>query len=135
LVAGIVGEPAQDQVETILRRNGTSISALNLAEVIDVLVRVRHHRPDVVRERVDLLVAAGLEVEPVWLRVTWIATSLRAKHYHRDRVPVSTADCMCIATAIALETDLATTERALALVAHAAGVDVIALPDSNGELP
>jgi predicted nucleic acid-binding protein len=78
---------------------------------------------------------AGLEVEPVWLRVMWLATSLRAEHYHRTTASVSLADCICIATAITLETDLATTDPALAHVARAAGVDVIPLPDSAGVIP
>jgi predicted nucleic acid-binding protein len=65
----------------------------------------------------------------------WLATSLRAEHYHRGRVPVSLADCICVATAITLQTDLATTDPAQAAVARAAGVEVIALPDSEGRLP
>lgn len=123
------------QVDAILRRRGTAISAMNLAEVVDILIRRHGHEADVVRDKVDLLIAAGLEVEPLWLRVMWLATSLRSEHYHRTRSPVSLADCMCVATAISLETDLATTDPALASVARAAGVAVIALPDSNGHLP
>lgn len=137
MVAGLVDEPAKGAVEEILRgRRGTaSISATNLAEVVDSLVRTRGHEVDVVRERIELLMVAGLEVEPVWLRVMWLATSLRAEHYHRERTPVSLADCICIATAITLEADLATTDPALAAVARATGVEVIALPDSGGRLP
>ena len=74
-------------------------------------------------------------MEPVWLRVMWLATSLRADHYHRTRAAVSLADCICVATAISLDTDLATTDSALAAVARAAGVEVIALPDSAGVIP
>ena len=88
-----------------------------------------------VREKVELLMVAGLEVEPVWLRVMWLATRLRAEHYHRSRAPVSLADCICVATAIALQTDLATTDPALASVARAAGVEVIPVPDSEGRMP
>ncbi len=111
------------------------MSAVNLAEAVDALVRVHAIEAEVVRDKIDLLMVAGLEVEPVWLRVTWLATSLRAGNYHRSRAAVSLADCVCIATAITLETDLATTDRALASVARNAGVAVIALPDSSGTLP
>lgn len=116
-------------------RPASSISATNLAEVVDSLVRVRGHDPETVRERIHVLMVAGLEVEPVWLRVTWLATSLRAARYHRTRSAISLADCVCIATAITLETDLATTDPALAEVARNAGVTVVALPDSTGTLP
>jgi PIN domain nuclease of toxin-antitoxin system len=123
------------QVDAILRRPGTAISAMNLAEVVDIVTRRHGHEEDVVRDKVDLLIAVGLEVEPVWLRVMWLATSLRTEHYHRTRSAVSLADCICVATAISLETDLATTDPALAYLARAAGVAVIALPDSNGREP
>lgn len=103
--------------------------------MIDHLVRVRGNDPDTVRDRIHLLMVAGLEVEPVWMRAVWLATSLRSRHYHRTRSAVSLADCICIATALALETDLATTDPALARVARDAGLSVIALPDSNGQLP
>jgi predicted nucleic acid-binding protein len=82
-----------------------------------------------------LLIAKGLEVEPVWMRVMWLATSLRAEHHHREITPISLADCICIATAVTLETDLATVDPPQARVARAAGVEVIALPDSTGVLP
>jgi PIN domain nuclease of toxin-antitoxin system len=136
LVAELLGEPARPDVDAILRKpQQTSISAVNLAEVVDTLVRGRGHDAADVREKIELLLVAGLEVEPVWLRVMWLATSLRAEHYRRDTAAVSLADCICIATAITLETDLATTDPALARVARAAGVDVIALPDSMGKRP
>jgi predicted nucleic acid-binding protein len=135
-VARFVGEPATAQVDELLRNAApASISALNLAEVVDILVRVRGHDRDIVREKVDLLIAAGLQVEPIWLREMWLATSLRADHYHRTRSPVSIADCVCVATAISLGTDLATTDHALADMARSSGVAVIALPDSDGRVP
>jgi predicted nucleic acid-binding protein len=81
------------------------------------------------------MMVGGLEVEPVWLRVTWLAAALRTEHYHRERAPVSLADCICVATAISLGTDLATTDPALAAVARAAGVVVVPLPDSAGVAP
>jgi PIN domain nuclease of toxin-antitoxin system len=131
----LTDEPARSQVEELLHHRPSSISAMNLAEVVDIVTRRQGHDAEVVRDKIDLLIAAGLEVEPVWLRVMWLATSLRTKHFHRTQSSVSLADCMCVATAISLETDLATTDPALANVARAAGVVVIALPDSNGREP
>lgn len=135
-MAALIDEPARPVVESLLRKQPPpSISAVNLSEAIDTLVRGRGHPEEVVRERIDLLMIGGLEVEPVWVRVARLAASLRAQHYHREKAAVSLADCMCLATAMALETDLATTDPALARMARQAGVAVIALPDSTGKVP
>ena len=132
----LLDEPARPAVEQMFRaRPAPVISAINLAEVGDKLVRVRGHDAETVRDRINLLLVAGLEVEPVWLRVTWLASSLRAAHYHRTRSAISLADCFCLATAVTLETDLATADASLAEVARNAGVAVTALPDSTGQLP
>lgn len=79
--------------------------------------------------------ASGMEVEPVWLRIARSAASIRARQYHRVRAPISHADAICLATAKALDTDLATSDRALTEVAAAIGVEIVALPDSDGRRP
>ncbi|MGI8928273.1 MAG: PIN domain-containing protein [Candidatus Limnocylindrales bacterium] len=136
LVALLIDEPARPAVESLLRRRPPpSISAVNLGEVIDSLVRGHGHHEELVRDRIDLLMVGGLEIEPVWLGGARLAASLRVQHYRRARSAVSMADCFCLATAIALETDLATTDPALAQMARAVGVAVVALPDSTGTLP
>ena len=122
-------------MEALLRGAQVSISATNLAEVIDQLVRVRGHLLESVHHQIDMLMIGGLEVEPVWLRVIWLATSLRAENYRRATAALSMPDCVCIATAMVLGTDVATTDPALARVARDAGVAVVALPDSNGQRP
>jgi PIN domain nuclease of toxin-antitoxin system len=135
-VAALAGEPAGPEVETILRRRpGPSISAVNLAEVNDILLRVIGRDPDTVHDRLDWLFAGGLAVEPAWVPVCRLAASLRARHYHRTDMPLSLADCFCLATAMTLETDLATTDPDLARLARDVGVAVVALPDSTGHRP
>lgn len=135
-MAALAGEPAGPEVETILRRRPAPvISAVNLAEVNDTLVRVIGREPDTVRDRLDWLIVGGLEVEPVWVPVARLAASLRAQHYHRTDMPLSLADCFCLATAMILETDLATTDPDLAALARNLGVGVIGLPDSTGRRP
>ena len=132
----MAGESAGPEVETILRRRpGPSISAVNLAELTDTLVRVIGRDPDAVRDRLDWLIAGGLQVEPAWVPVGRLAASLRAQHYHRTDMPLSLADCFCLATAMTLETDLATTDPDLAALARNLGVGVIGLPDSTGRRP
>jgi uncharacterized protein with PIN domain len=136
LVAFLTGEPAGSQVEALLRhRPPPSISAVNLVEAIEVLVRIRGRDEDAVRDRVDWLIAGGLEIEPVGLRVARSAAAIRARHYHRVRAPISHADAVCVATAQALGSALATSDAAVAAVARALGVAVIALPDSMGRVP
>jgi PIN domain nuclease of toxin-antitoxin system len=136
LVAALAGEPAGEEVDAILRRRPPpSISAVNLAEVVDTLVRVMGRDPGAVRDSLDWLIVGGLEVEPVWLRVARLAASLRVQHYHRAEMPLSLADCFCLATAMTLESDLATTDPDLARLARDMSVDVIGLPDSTGRRP
>lgn len=108
---------------------------MNVAEVIDRLVRIGGRRADDVNDAIDLLIVGGLEIEPFWLPHSRTAAAIRAQHYHRQRSPLSLADCACIATAISLDTDLATTDALLAQEARDAGVDVIPLPNSSGKIP
>ncbi len=136
LVAFLLDETARAEVEGILRRfPPPSISAVNLAEVIDRLVRVDGRLIEDVNDRINLLMVGGLEVEPVWVPTARLAASLRAQYYHRASSPLALGDCVCMATAIALKTDLATSDRALAKMARDAGVAVLALQDSTGTRP
>jgi PIN domain nuclease of toxin-antitoxin system len=136
LVGALGNQPARVEVEALLRRRPPpSISAVNLAEVINWLIRVGGHSEEEVRDRIDWLIVGGLEIEPAWLFDARRAAVLRARHYHRERRPVSLADCVCIATALRLSTDLATTDPALAELARDVGLQVISLPDSTGTRP
>lgn len=136
LVGALVGEPAAKEAAPILRhRPPPAISAVNLAEAIDTLVRVMGRDPASVRDSVDWLIAAGLQVEPVWTPLARSAATLRARHYHRTSMPLSMADCICLATAVSLSAALATTDPHLAALARELGVEVIALPDSTGARP
>ena len=60
LVAALVGEAARAAVEPLIP--GGAVAAPNLAEVLDVCVRVHGNAEEVVRERVRWLMAGGLEV-------------------------------------------------------------------------
>ena len=93
-----------------------------------------HDEPEV-RNRISLVIAGGMEVEPAWLADARRAGSLRARHHHRESANLSLADCFCLATAIRLEAAVATADPALAHAARAEGVDVIPLPDTSGHRP
>ena len=136
LIGALGGEPSRSEVEELLRRRPPpSISASNLAEVVDNSIRKGGASPVEVRTRINLLIAGGMEIEPVWLPTARLAGQLRAEHYHRSETPVSVADCVCLATAIRLGAALATTDPALATVARGVGVEVIPLPNSRGARP
>ena len=136
LIALLSGEAARAEVQDLLhRRPPPAISAVNLEEVIDHLVRIKGASPEIANDAIDLLIVSGLEVHAFWLPNSRQTASLRAAHYDRRKSAISLADCACLATAIALKTDLATSDPALAAAARAEGVPVIALPNSVGVRP
>ena len=129
LIAFVLDEPARAVVADLLRkRPPPSISAVNLEEVIDQLVRVRGRDIDEVNDAVDLLIVGGLDVQPFWLPNARRSAALRPAFYDRATSALSLADCACLATAVALKTDLATSDGPLARAARAVGVNVIELP-------
>ena len=71
-----------------------------MAEVIDVLVRGHGNPLDAVRERLDWLMASGLEVRVVDRSIGLLAGELRARFYHRQHRPLSLADCIALAAAL-----------------------------------
>lgn len=136
-MALLIGEPAAGQVVALLRdrEDRAAISAANVGEVIDVLVRLRSRTFAEVAEKLDWLVAGGLEVVAVDESVGRMAGRIRADHYDRRRRPISLADCIALATARALDEPLATSDPALIEVARLEGAMVAGLPDSRGRLP
>jgi PIN domain nuclease of toxin-antitoxin system len=137
LVAAIANEPAGAEVDRLMRtpESRCCISPANLAEVIDRLARVHGFELEEIRHRVDLFEPASLDVVPIDKAIGRRAGELRARHYHRERSAVSLGDCLALATAIALSEPLATPDPALASMARAEGVEVVALPDSQGRRP
>jgi PIN domain nuclease of toxin-antitoxin system len=137
LVAFLADETAAGAVEAILRdsKDEAAIGAANIAEAIDVLVRVHGHPLDAVDERVGWLLVSPLTVIDADERIGRLAGRLRATHYDRKERPISLGDCLCLATALATGHRIATADSALAAVAHAEGVELIGLPDSGGRLP
>jgi PIN domain nuclease of toxin-antitoxin system len=137
VIALLRDEPAADEVDAILRgRDGiASISAVALAEVVDVLVRTGRRRVDEVSLLVDTMFAAGLEVVPVDEEIGRLAGILRSRHWNRDRRPVSIVDCTVLATGMIAQEPIATGDAALIDAARAEGHPAIALLDSRGRRP
>jgi predicted nucleic acid-binding protein len=135
LIALLRDEPAADDVETILRRGEAAMSAVNLAEALDVLQRV----DGVDRARLDELtgplVRESIPLLAVDERTARDGAEVRARRYHRTRAPLSLADCLLVAAASATDAAIATADRPLAGAARAEDVDVVELPDARGRRP
>lgn len=133
LVAFVRGEPAADEVADALRSGRAAVAAVNVAEVIDVLVRrigLPEHDVDVAIGRLLAL----LEVRPVDAAMARRAGAVRARRYERTASPLSLADCHCVAAAGADDVVLSS-DALLLRAAEAEGVAVHGLPDSRGRRP
>lgn len=133
LIAALVGERARVDVEPLLPAG--VVCAPNLAEVVDVCVRVHGNAERIVRERLGWLITGGLEVAALDAAVALDAGGLRAKHYRRRHCEVSQGDCFALALAKRRGLGLATADPDLAAVARAEDVELVGLPDSRGKRP
>jgi len=94
VVALLVGESAADEVAALLKRADTScyLSTANLAEVVDVLVRLGGNPPERVEEKLDWLIAGGLRLVDVTDHLARRAGRIRSEYYHRTHShPTSTS--------------------------------------------
>lgn len=130
VMAALMGEPAQPDVQALLARGDSLMTALGIAETIDHLVRVA----GVGKERATIDVAGlGLDAPArVDEALATAAGLLRARRYHRTRASVSLADCVAAEAARGLGVPLATTDPALLAVCHAEGIEYFVLPQSDG---
>lgn len=137
VIALLRDEPARAEVEELLRAQdpGPRMSTANLGESIDRLMRVWGHAFEDVLDRLMWLSADGLEIVDIDLEIGAVGGFLRATYYNRREKDISIADCTALATALVLEDSIATADPGLAATAREEGVDVIALPDSNGVRP
>ena len=133
VVAALIGEPARREVEPHLPTS--AICAANLGEVVDVCVRVHGNDETSVRDRLDWLIAGGLEVVPLDVVLAIAAGALRARRYRKRDCEISMGDCMAAAPAGSRREPLATSDPHLARTAWAEGIQVLALPDSRGRRP
>ncbi|MGH2723375.1 MAG: PIN domain-containing protein [Actinomycetota bacterium] len=131
LVAFLSGEPAADEAEEILRAGEAAIVATNLTEALDILVRVRGLDLDAVEAKLVPVLATSLEVLAVGEAEARRAASIRSEHYHRQRAPLSLADCMLIASAAVHGAAVATSDTLVAEVAAEEGVGVVTMPGTR----
>jgi PIN domain nuclease of toxin-antitoxin system len=124
--AGEVGE---------LLAEPTVLTAVNAAEVLDQLVRVYGCDADDVHADLAMLAHAGMRLGDISAEVGMLAGRLRARHYHREHMAVSLADCVAAAAALSAGRPLATADPPLARLIRAEGGEIHALPDSKGQRP
>jgi len=134
LVALALDEPAAAEVEATVRRGDCCVSAVNLAEAIDQLGRVRGCVDAELRAAFAPMLGEALEVVGVDVDVAWRAADARRRHYRRRASELSLADCVALAT-VRPGDRLATADPALARAARADGIDVLALPETSGVRP
>lgn len=134
LVALLGDEPGAGEAAQILRRDDVAMTAVNLAEALDVLERRHGVAEPELRALIEPILSGRMQVLAVSEGMAWRAAALRTAHYRRREAALSLADCVLLAAAGPGD-ELATSDPAVARAARAEGVDVIALPDSGGRRP
>jgi predicted nucleic acid-binding protein len=131
-IAYAINEPGatvvRDQIKT---RQQVLLSTANLTEVTYFLGRTRGATPaSVYADIVELEIHVTRLDEACALD----AASLRLRHYHRVRRPVSLADCCAAALALDRGAALVTSDGPLLDLMTEEQGDVLALPASDGSL-
>ncbi len=135
LIAFLAGESAAGEVAALLRTGDAGVVSVNLAELLDVMLRVRRHPAEAVEAALVPLLATRLTVVAVGEPEARLAGMLRARHYDRRTAPLSLADCVALACALTRGAALATSDPPLAAACRREGVAVAVLPDSQGRRP
>ena len=99
LIAFLAGGPAAGDVRSILREGDAAVTTTNLAESLDVSRRVYGLPIERAMEVMEPLLDGTLVTVPLTADVAVRAASIRAKHYHRARRPISLADAVLLAAA------------------------------------
>ncbi len=128
LVGLALDEPSADEVEKLIRRGESAVTAVNLAEALDQLARVHRRSLEELRGSFGPVIGEPVAVIEVTESLGWRAVELRARHYHRRRSPLSLADCVALA-AVGADDSIATADQPLIRAARAEGLEAIALAE------
>lgn len=136
LVALLVDEPAAAEVDALLRGSDCAVTAVNLAETLDVGVRVLGRDPEVLSAKLLQLRGSVLGLVEVGEDEAREAARLRWTHdHHRRTAALSLADCLLLAGARLRGAAVATSDPPLAAAARRESLAVVALPGSTGTRP
>jgi len=131
----LLDAPSAGEIASALRdAESLRISVVNVAEVIDVTRRVHGASAEDAASAVDRFLDEVARPVAATREQAERAADIRARYYHRRDRDVSLADCFVIAAAEPGDT-VATSDRAVAFVARAEGLDVLALPNARGRRP
>ena len=134
VVSLLLGDAAAPDVVAALTGRDARISAVNVGEVMDVLVRVHRVPTDDAAESIWRFLDDVAAAVPATAEHAEKAGQLRARHYHRRDRDVSLADCFVVAVADE-DDDIATSDSAVAHMASVEGRQVVALPNARGRRP
>ena len=132
LIAYATGETGAEIVrDQIKSKQQVLLSTVNLAEVTYFLGRTRGANPSAVyADIIELEIHVTRLDEDCALN----AASLRLRHYHRIRRPVSLADCCAAALALDRAAALVTSDGPLLEMMIDEQGDVVPVPSSDGSL-
>lgn len=132
LIALAADEPAAPDVERVIRGGRAALTATNLSEVVDVLMRLEGRSLEQLQATLPTLVGGVVGVIDIDAKIGWRAGELRARHYHRQRSPLSLADCHLLAAAAPGDA-IVTADRPLARAAEREGVEALLLSGGSGD--
>lgn len=127
LISFILGGPAGFETRALLREGDVAIPTANLAEAIDVTVRVYALPMSSVLDQIDPLFEGVLREIPLDGARARRTATIRARHYHRRNRPISLGDSILLASAAAGDR-IATADADVLAVAEAEGFEPLALP-------
>jgi PIN domain nuclease of toxin-antitoxin system len=126
LIALTLDEPAAGGVVRILREGDAAVTSVNYGEALDRLIRAQGMPESRVRDALEPLLEGTLARIDVTFGLVDNAVRLRAAHYHRERSPLSLADCICLA-AVKPAGAVATADEAMLVAAKSEGIATVAL--------
>lgn len=125
LIAYLTGEAAAPVVRNLLWNGELTMSAVQIAEVVDRMERL-HGVP---ADEIEIAVSAlGIEVLAADYPIGVEAGRIRSRRYSSSGRPPSLADSFCAATAVLGDLTVATADPVLLEVAEAEGCKVLRLP-------
>ena len=130
VIALLRDEPAAPRVAELLAEGTAALTAVGVAEVLDQLVR--NHGADEEEATLDLAQLGLLDAHAVDASIGAAAGRLRARHYHRTRCAISTADAIAAETARANDRPLATSDPHLLAVCRTETIRHLPLPATDG---
>lgn len=122
IIAGLT-DPSTTIFEDLFRGPDVGrVSTINVAEVVDVLIRTHGIDQADVIDAIDILIEGGMTIDGLSARQALAAGAIRARHFDRRTRAVSMADCVVVALAAEVGEPIASTDGALLEMAAAEGV-------------